>query len=100
MEDRRPDSSDAHVAPVVTPPRKSGSSFHRRVRGPLRMILGLVLVTCGVFVLATGQAHAEKDTLKIGLVLQLTGPFSDSGRQMMNGIKTYMSQYGDRVAGT
>ena len=99
MEDRRPDSSDAHVAPVVTPPRKSGSSFHRRFRGPLRMILGLVLVTCGVFVLATGQAHAEKDTLKIGLVLQLTGPFSDSGRQMMNGIKTYMSQYGDRVAG-
>src|SRR5690349_14573847 len=60
---------------------------------------GIMLLMCAMLALATGQAYAAGDTIKVGLVLQLTGPFSDSGRQMVNSIKTYMSQNGDTVAG-
>jgi branched-chain amino acid transport system substrate-binding protein len=61
--------------------------------------VGIALMLCGMLALATGQAYAAGDTIKVGLVLQLTGPFADSGRQMVNSIKTYMSQNGDTVAG-
>jgi branched-chain amino acid transport system substrate-binding protein len=56
-------------------------------------------IVCGVLMLWAGQAAAASDTVKIGLVLQLTGPFADSGQQMINAIKTYMAQHGDTVAG-
>jgi branched-chain amino acid transport system substrate-binding protein len=63
------------------------------------MNIAFVLLICGALFFATGQAYASQGTIKVGLVLQLTGTFSDSGKQMLNGIKTYMSQYGDTVAG-
>ena len=47
---------------------------------------------------ATVGAHAA-DTLKIGVVAPFSGPFADYGKQMEAGIKTYMAQHGDEVAG-
>jgi branched-chain amino acid transport system substrate-binding protein len=38
-------------------------------------------------------------TVRIGLVLTLSGQFADAGNQLDNGIKTYMKQHGDTVAG-
>jgi branched-chain amino acid transport system substrate-binding protein len=38
-------------------------------------------------------------TVKIGLILPLSGQFADTGVQMRNGIQTYIKQYGDTVAG-
>ena len=38
-------------------------------------------------------------TVKIGLVLTLSGQFADAGNQLDNGIKTYLQQHGDTVAG-
>ncbi|WP_226989394.1 ABC transporter substrate-binding protein [Desulfuromonas sp. TF] len=64
-----------------------------------RMKSRLLVIVCGVLMLWAGQAAAASDTVKIGLVLQLTGPFADSGRQMTNAIKAYMAQHGDTVAG-
>jgi branched-chain amino acid transport system substrate-binding protein len=58
-----------------------------------------LVIICGVLVSWAGQALAAPDTIKIGLVLQLTGPFADSGHQMTNAVKTYMTQHGDTVAG-
>ncbi len=48
--------------------------------------------------LAVGAANAQ-DTVKIGVVLTLSGQFADAGIQMDNGIKTYMKQFGDTVGG-
>jgi branched-chain amino acid transport system substrate-binding protein len=48
--------------------------------------------------LAAGAAQAA-DTLKIGLVAPFSGPFADYGKQMEAGIKAYMAQHGNQVAG-
>ena len=50
------------------------------------------------FCAAALPAHAQ-GTVKIGLVLTLSGQFADAGNQLDNGIKTYLRQHGDTVAG-
>jgi branched-chain amino acid transport system substrate-binding protein len=47
---------------------------------------------------AFATAHAQQ-TIKIGLVLSSSGQFADAAAQLDNGIKTYMKQHGDTVAG-
>ena len=47
-----------------------------------------------------GFGHAQaQDTIKIGVILPFTGQFADTGVQLDNGIKLYMEQNGDTVAG-
>src|SRR3989441_763205 len=46
---------------------------------------------------AASSAFAQ--TVKIGMILTLTGQFADAGAQLDNGVKTYMKQFGDTVAG-
>jgi branched-chain amino acid transport system substrate-binding protein len=46
------------------------------------------------------SAYAQDgDTIKIGVIAALTGPFVQIGKPFEDGIKTYMHQYGDKVAG-
>lgn len=40
-----------------------------------------------------------KTTIKIGMVASFSGPFADISKQLMGGVKTYMKQHGDTVAG-
>ena len=40
-----------------------------------------------------------QNTVKVGVVLTSSGQFADAGAQLDNGIKTYMKQFGDTVAG-
>ncbi len=47
---------------------------------------------------ATGGAFAE-DTVKIGFILPMTGQQQSTGKQEAAGIKLYMAQHGDTVAG-
>src|SRR5688500_8045410 len=47
---------------------------------------------------AAFPAHAQQ-TVKIGLILSSSGQFADAAAQLDNGIKTYMKQHGDTVAG-
>jgi len=47
---------------------------------------------------ATFPAYAQQ-TVKIGLILSSSGQFADAAAQLDNGIKTYMKQHGDTVAG-
>jgi branched-chain amino acid transport system substrate-binding protein len=49
--------------------------------------------------LAFSSATYAEDTIKIGLIAPFSGPFADYGKQMDAGIKAYMKQYGDKVAG-
>jgi branched-chain amino acid transport system substrate-binding protein len=48
--------------------------------------------------LGTTSANAQ-GTLKIGVILPYSGQFADTAAQIDNGIKLYMKQHGDTVAG-
>ena len=51
-------------------------------------------------ILLAGATPANaQDTVKIGLIMTLSGQFADAGIQLDNGVKTYMKQFGDTVAG-
>ena len=47
---------------------------------------------------AVVPAKAE-DTVKVGLILPMTGGQASTGKQIENAIKLYMQQKGDTVAG-
>jgi branched-chain amino acid transport system substrate-binding protein len=61
-----------------------------------RRVLGL---GCAVALLLGAPAAQAQGTVKIGLINVLSGQFADAGIQLDNGVKTYMKQYGDTVAG-
>ena len=48
--------------------------------------------------LALAPAQAQ-DTVKIGLILPMTGGQASTGKQIDNAVKLYMQQNGDTVAG-
>jgi branched-chain amino acid transport system substrate-binding protein len=52
----------------------------------------------GVYSLVIQGAHAQ-ETIKIGVIAAFSGPFADYGKQMEGGMKAYMKQHGDTVAG-
>lgn len=47
---------------------------------------------------STGSVYAQ-EAVKVGLILPLTGPFAPTGRQIEGGVRLYMQQHGDKVAG-
>jgi branched-chain amino acid transport system substrate-binding protein len=49
--------------------------------------------------LAGPPAAMAQDTVKIGLILPMTGPFASTGRQIDAAVKLYMQQNGSTVAG-
>jgi branched-chain amino acid transport system substrate-binding protein len=52
-----------------------------------------------VMALSGAACNKKSDTIKIGMVASFSGPFADISKQLMGGIKTYMKQHGDTVAG-
>jgi branched-chain amino acid transport system substrate-binding protein len=67
-------------------------------RNTMRKLMIAPLAGVAGAVLALSAAHAQ-GTVKIGLMNVLSGQFADAGIQLDNGVKTYMKQYGDTVAG-
>src|SRR5712664_1088643 len=49
--------------------------------------------------LLAASSVCAQQTIKIGLINVLSGKFADAGAQLDNGVKTYMKQHGDTVAG-
>ena len=47
----------------------------------------------------TGMSAAQDKKFQIGLLLPMTGPFASTGRQIENGVRLYMAQFGTKVAG-
>ena len=58
--------------------------------------MGLAGLALAVF--AAGPANAQ-DTVKVGIINEYSGQFADTGAQIDNGIKLYVKQHGDTVAG-
>jgi branched-chain amino acid transport system substrate-binding protein len=48
---------------------------------------------------APAAAAEARTTIKIGMVASFSGPFADISKQLMGGVKAYMKQHGDTVAG-
>lgn len=48
--------------------------------------------------LAAATASAE-EPIKVGMILEMSGPFADLGRQILNGAQAYIKAHGDTVAG-
>ena len=57
------------------------------------------LMLWGALALMAGQACAAGDTIKVGVLAEMSGTFADFGLQMTNGAKAYIKQHGDTVAG-
>src|SRR5262249_10705540 len=66
-----------------------------------RMIMNRICVGlgCAVALLLGVSSASAQGTVKIGLINVLSGQFADAGIQLDNGVKTYMKQHGDTVAG-
>ncbi len=57
-------------------------------------------ILIGIACLLAAMLPAKADTpLKIGLIAPFSGPFADYGKQMDAGIKAYLHQHGETVAG-
>ena len=64
-------------------------------RHHLASLAGLATAALG---LAAGPAQAE-DTVKIGVILPMTGPSASTGRQIDAAIKLWMAQSGGKAGG-
>jgi len=64
----------------------------------MQMHLKKLALAGAALILGVSGASAQ-GTVKIGLINVLSGQFADAGIQLDNGIKTYMKQHGDTVAG-
>jgi branched-chain amino acid transport system substrate-binding protein len=65
---------------------------HATLWRKFRLLLGLAVL------LGIADAQAQ-NTIKIGVIAAFSGPFASLGGEMEAGIKAYMKQHGDTVAG-
>jgi branched-chain amino acid transport system substrate-binding protein len=63
----------------------------------INCFLTLVAATGGF--LTGSYAAAAQDTVKVGMVMPLTGALAGAGKQVVAGARFYMRQHGDTVAG-
>ena len=63
----------------------------------IRMVAGAI-ASVALGALAAGSAQAQ-DTVKIGLVVAMTGQQASTGKQIKAAVDLYMKQHGDTVAG-
>ena len=63
----------------------------------MRKALFGLIAGLGAVALSAGALAAEP--LKIGLVLPMSGPFASYGKQIEHGVRLYLQQHGDTVAG-
>jgi len=64
----------------------------KRVQSLLAALLGALALA------AMPSAHAQ-NTIKVGVIAAFSGPFADYGGQIEAGMKAYMKEHGDTVAG-
>ncbi len=64
---------------------------------PKPHVLRSIVAFCALCALTS--LAAAQDTVKIGLILPMTGPFASTGRQIEAAVKLYMAENGTTVAG-
>jgi branched-chain amino acid transport system substrate-binding protein len=67
----------------------------RSMRPRFATVLAILVCLAG---LAARSARGE-DTIKVGVLVEMSGPFAPFGRQITNGMKAYLKANGDQVAG-
>lgn len=63
---------------------------------PRKCFLGTAVVAISIATLASA---AGQGTVKVGMVMPMTGPLAAAGQQVIAGARLYIKQHGDRVAG-
>lgn len=63
------------------------------MKAPIRLAVAAAALTISSF------GALAQETVKIGLILPLSGPFAPTGRQIEAGARTYMQHHGTAVAG-
>jgi len=59
----------------------------------------IAMLAAAAALATTASAAQAQDTIKIGLIMAYSGQFADTATQMDNGIKLWVKQHGDTVAG-
>src|SRR5688500_1099402 len=67
--------------------------------GPMMYRRTLILAAGAAALVAAVSGAQAQETVKVGLILPLTGPFTAIGRQVEMGARLYMQQKGTTVAG-
>src|SRR5258708_4593243 len=70
----------------------------RKASMSIRTTSLLMLLASAVAALTLARAQAQ-ESVKIGLILPMTGGQASTGKQIDNAVKLYMQQKGDTVAG-
>src|SRR5207244_3720976 len=70
-----------------------------RRRPTMKMTRYVLLAALATLSILAGGPAAAQDTIKIGLILPMTGPFASTGRQIETAVKLYMQQHGTTIAG-
>ncbi len=66
----------------------------------MNKLLHRLAATMAALSLATAMHPASaEEAVKIGVILPMTGPYADYGEEIGNGLRLYMKQNGDMVAG-
>jgi branched-chain amino acid transport system substrate-binding protein len=63
------------------------------------MLAAIRLCLCVLALLGGHSVAQAQQTIKIGVILPYSGQFADTGVQLDNGIRLYMQEHGDTVAG-
>ena len=59
----------------------------------------LVVILMTIALAFCAERSRAQDVVKIGIVMPMTGSFAAAGRQVLAGIRLFVQQYGDSVAG-
>lgn len=59
----------------------------------------LIASAAAIAMLSSAAPSFAEDTVKIGLILPMTGPFASTGRQVEAGVRAYMALNGDKAGG-
>jgi len=62
-----------------------------------RIVIALVLAIVAAG--APSRSARAEETIKVGVLAEMSGPFAAYGKQITNGIRAYMKVHGDKVAG-
>jgi branched-chain amino acid transport system substrate-binding protein len=90
------------AAAVGLPPRDHQRNIANTNRMPTKetrmRMKRTIAAAAAVLGVAAGAATAQ-ETLKVGAVLEVTGPFASIAKQIENGMRLYIARHGDTVAG-
>ena len=63
------------------------------------MSIRLIAAIAATLLFAAAAPGYAQDTIKVGLIAPMTGPFAPNGKQMQTAAQLYMKEHGDTVAG-